>query len=510
MPADEVQRRGARDINDLFRNEIDITVRAAPLRFSAAGASTGWAGNEGINIRGLEGKQVLLLIDGIRVPNRFSFGAFATGRGDFFTLDSAQSLEVLRGPASTQFGSAPGVIETSAAESIASQGSAPGSVLAVGAATPSPALTVAHATHSQCALAPCPPALKEQGIEGVVQLRILVNAEGRAAEVQVLASSGRRLFDQAALAQARGCRFVPASCCASVFPVRPQPQGSQRRRLWHLDGHAHCAIVGVCLPVAVLRQLADKLMAGLTPANDYELHCCATQQCKSRTPLADAVQRDLDRRYASFLRRAAPCKTSDDLLEWWLAYSDGAELPGALWAVGTHARCAPNLEHAVLAEMHMMQHQDERVQTLQRALTQAQETLRRGQMQADVQPTRPTSNEPAAEAAESAESLSARAALCVGGRSAVVPVYRRLVESRGGRFSHHDGGDEDNVQRLDAMLSAADLVICQTGCISHNACWRVKDHCKRTGKRCLFVDNPSAASLRRALGRVVSTTGESP
>jgi hypothetical protein len=27
----------------------------------------------------------------------------------------------------------------------------------------------------------------------------------------------------------------------------------------------------------------------------------------------------------------------------------------------------------------------------------------------------------------------------------------------------------------------------------------VKDHCKRTGKRCLFVDNPSSASLRRAL-----------
>lgn len=105
VPADEVQRRGARDIKDLFRNEIDITVRAAPARFSAAGAATGRAGNEGINIRGLEGNQVLLLVDGIRVPNSFSFGAFATGRGDFFALDSAQSVEVLRGPASTQYGS---------------------------------------------------------------------------------------------------------------------------------------------------------------------------------------------------------------------------------------------------------------------------------------------------------------------------------------------------------------------------------------------------------------------
>jgi hypothetical protein len=48
-------------------------------------------------------------------------------------------------------------------------------------------------------------------------------------------------------------------------------------------------------------------------------------------------------------------------------------------------------------------------------------------------------------------------------------------------------------------LAAADLVICQTGCISHDAYWRVKDHCKRTGKRCVFVENPSRSGLQRAL-----------
>jgi hypothetical protein len=48
-------------------------------------------------------------------------------------------------------------------------------------------------------------------------------------------------------------------------------------------------------------------------------------------------------------------------------------------------------------------------------------------------------------------------------------------------------------------LAAADLVICQTGCISHDAYWRVKDHCKRTGKRCVFVESPSTAGLKRAL-----------
>lgn len=103
--AREIEAEGARDVKDLFRNEIDITVRAATPRFGAALGSTGRAGNEGINIRGLEGNQVLLLVDGIRVPNSFSFGAFATGRADFLALDAAQTIEVLRGPASTQYGS---------------------------------------------------------------------------------------------------------------------------------------------------------------------------------------------------------------------------------------------------------------------------------------------------------------------------------------------------------------------------------------------------------------------
>jgi hypothetical protein len=89
--------------------------------------------------------------------------------------------------------------------------------------------------------------------------------------------------------------------------------------------------------------------------------------------------------------------------------------------------------------------------------------------------------------------------LCVGGRSGNVATYRALVERGGAQFAHHDGGLEDNVKLLDASLAAADLVICQTGCISHGAYWRVKDHCKRTGKRCVFIDNPSISSLARGL-----------
>jgi hypothetical protein len=104
--------------------------------------------------------------------------------------------------------------------------------------------------------------------------------------------------------------------------------------------------------------------------------------------------------------------------------------------------------------------------------------------------------------------LCDKSVLCVGGRAASVPVYRRLIERTGGKFLHHDGGEEHSNAQLDANLAAADLVICQAGCISHHAYWRVKDYCKRTGKQCMFVEKPSESSFAKCLHQFTTTATE--
>ncbi|MBV1777195.1 TonB-dependent hemoglobin/transferrin/lactoferrin family receptor [Burkholderiaceae bacterium DAT-1] len=98
-------RTGATTLKSLVDDEADLSVRESVVRFTAAGTATGRAGSEGLNIRGLEGNQVLMLQDGIRLPAAFSFGAFATGRGDYLELEGMKDAEILRGPASAQFGS---------------------------------------------------------------------------------------------------------------------------------------------------------------------------------------------------------------------------------------------------------------------------------------------------------------------------------------------------------------------------------------------------------------------
>ena len=94
-----------KDIKDLTRYEPGVSVRRSPSRFTAAGASTGRDGNSGFNIRGLEGNRVLIIVDGVRVPDGYAFGAQNTGRGDYVDLDTLKSVEIVRGPASALYGS---------------------------------------------------------------------------------------------------------------------------------------------------------------------------------------------------------------------------------------------------------------------------------------------------------------------------------------------------------------------------------------------------------------------
>ena len=56
---------------------------------------------------------------------------------------------------------------------------------------------------------------------------------------------------------------------------------------------------------------------------------------------------------------------------------------------------------------------------------------------------------------------------------------------------------------LDISLAAADMVICQTGCISHDDYWRVQDHCRRTGKPCILVDQAALPSAAQGTGQPV-------
>lgn len=102
-------------------------------------------------------------------------------------------------------------------------------------------------------------------------------------------------------------------------------------------------------------------------------------------------------------------------------------------------------------------------------------------------------------------SLDDRCVLCVGGLTGARNHYRAEIETRAGRFLHHDGGREDNLHRLTPMLAAADIVICASGNISHNAYHLVKSTCKKLGKPCVLVKGTGIASFLDGLGHLAAS-----
>ena len=93
--------------------------------------------------------------------------------------------------------------------------------------------------------------------------------------------------------------------------------------------------------------------------------------------------------------------------------------------------------------------------------------------------------------------LQNRSVLCLGPDEPAARFMMRMVEMAGGRFVHDPIAGEGELERIEQSMRAADLVICQAGCISQGAYWRVRDHCRRTGKPCLLVQRPEALSQRR-------------
>ena len=93
--AEEIEAEVVRNIADLVRFEPGVTVAGTGSRF----------GLTGFKIRGIGGNRVLTLVDGVRVPDEFSFGPFLSARRDFVDIHSLERFEVARGPISSLYGS---------------------------------------------------------------------------------------------------------------------------------------------------------------------------------------------------------------------------------------------------------------------------------------------------------------------------------------------------------------------------------------------------------------------
>ncbi len=104
ISAEKMKRENPVDLEGLVRDEVGVSVKALPYRGSMGG-NIGRGGNEGINIRGLEGDQVRLQIDGVSLPSSYNSGPNYASRGEYLDPEGYKRVEILRGASGTQYGS---------------------------------------------------------------------------------------------------------------------------------------------------------------------------------------------------------------------------------------------------------------------------------------------------------------------------------------------------------------------------------------------------------------------
>ncbi len=91
----EIERLQAQDLGDLVRYEPGVAVVSDHARFGA----------DSFNIRGLQGNRVGIEIDGVPLPDGFSIGLLSSAGRDLIDPELERRVEILRGPASTLYGS---------------------------------------------------------------------------------------------------------------------------------------------------------------------------------------------------------------------------------------------------------------------------------------------------------------------------------------------------------------------------------------------------------------------
>ena len=88
--------------NDLATSMADVFRYVPGVDYEAGGTRFG---TEGINIRGIGGNRVAILVDGVPLTDQFDTGSFSNATRDFIDAGLVQSIEVLHGPASALYGS---------------------------------------------------------------------------------------------------------------------------------------------------------------------------------------------------------------------------------------------------------------------------------------------------------------------------------------------------------------------------------------------------------------------
>ena len=119
----------------------------------------------------------------------------------------------------------------------------------------------------------------------------------------------------------------------------------------------HCSIIGTCLTTAELRRVMGKVLAGdVSRATDHDLHSQAVGLCLQQGPAAKMLQKTLDQRHETAVKRFSRLSGETAVLAAWAEARLAGDIPGAYWAVLTHPDTGHEGLRRAFGDVHMLSH----------------------------------------------------------------------------------------------------------------------------------------------------------
>ena len=103
MDLEEINTKNTADTIDILDDFTGVSFE------NIYSSKSGYKGNYNagkVNIRGVDGNRVLMMVDGVRLPESYIYGDYyVLGRAKYINFDTVKAVEVFKGPASSLYGS---------------------------------------------------------------------------------------------------------------------------------------------------------------------------------------------------------------------------------------------------------------------------------------------------------------------------------------------------------------------------------------------------------------------
>jgi len=154
-----------------------------------------------------------------------------------------------------------------------------------------------------------------------------------------------------------------SSAFAVPLPFQPPSgdgaakSGMQRLRIWDIPAMFHCSIIGTCLTAGELRQLLIRAgQEDARTATDHVLHGRGVRLAGQRDQAARLLNKTLDRRHETSIRRIARQADEEALRAMWRECFDRGDIAGPYWALMSHPASSPAFAREIFGEVHMLSH----------------------------------------------------------------------------------------------------------------------------------------------------------